>query len=270
MREITLPSPPVVVWRPKCPSLPILDDYSSHPPPGYWDHWPRNTPKDMSNRSSWISHVELEALGRELDYPCPLNLSWAVTTLRDGADIGVEGSARLPYVGKTTLWPSRGEHCSVMHSVTGLIKNWYWVYMTRMSCHSPVPESTQCHWHLNQMVLDALWLIWVLPICQQIRSTYMDLLLSLWMQELTQNSSRLRVFPPYMFWSNFMHWGQIVSFLNKTSRTHISILWSEQMIWRSSVLDFWVKYSAKDLWHLEHQVGRSRTLKQLHRWCVWV
>ena len=54
----------------------------------------------MSSRTSWISHEKLESLALRLGYPRPLNLSWAVRTLRDGADIGVEGSGRMAYNGK--------------------------------------------------------------------------------------------------------------------------------------------------------------------------
>ena len=75
MGEIQLPDPPVVTWKPKCPTLPVLDDYSGLPPPGYWDLWPKNTPTDIYNRSSWISHAELNALATELGYPLPLNLA---------------------------------------------------------------------------------------------------------------------------------------------------------------------------------------------------
>ena len=95
-----MPDPPVVTWKPKCPMLPILDDYSGLAPPGYWDLWPKNTPTDIYNRSSWISHAELNALAQELKYPLPLNLAWAVKTLKEGADIGVEGAGRLAFAGK--------------------------------------------------------------------------------------------------------------------------------------------------------------------------
>ena len=154
MGEIQLPDPLLVVWKPKCPTLPILNDYSGLPPPGYWDHWPKNTPNDIYNRSSWISHAELNALATELSYPRPLNLSWAVRTLKEGADIGVEGAPRLQFGGKNYLTAVEGGKllCDAMC-------DWISKRMTQMSYPSPIPESVLCPWLLNQMELGEFVLI---------------------------------------------------------------------------------------------------------------
>ena len=89
--------PPLKVFKQKHPRLPILRDYSAKLPESYWSNWLCRDYGSLTPAISWILPEALEGEARRLGYKDKESqLKRTFKRLREGADIGCRGSARLP------------------------------------------------------------------------------------------------------------------------------------------------------------------------------
>ena len=89
--------PPLKIFKQKHPRLPILDNYSSKLPESFWQNWLRRDYGSLTPAVSWIRPEALEGEARRLGYKdTEGRLERTLQRLREGADIGCRGSARLP------------------------------------------------------------------------------------------------------------------------------------------------------------------------------
>ena len=89
--------PPLKVFKQKHPRLPILRDYSAKLPESYWRNWLCRDYGSLTPAISWILPEALEGEARRLGYKDKESrLKRTLKRLREGADIGCRGSARLP------------------------------------------------------------------------------------------------------------------------------------------------------------------------------
>ena len=89
--------PPLKVFKQKHPRLPILRDYSANLPESFWRKWLRRDYGSLTPAISWILPEALEGEARRLGYKDKESrLKKTLKRLREGADIGCRGSARLP------------------------------------------------------------------------------------------------------------------------------------------------------------------------------
>ena len=83
------PIPPLKIFSPANPEIPIRAEYKSEAPEDWWDAWPKITVEDALNRKTGINTDRFKALAMQHQYPDSSALEKAVEDLTNGADIGV-------------------------------------------------------------------------------------------------------------------------------------------------------------------------------------
>ena len=114
---------PVKVFKPKNPNLPLLSKYDGVLPESYWECWLRRDYSSLTPRASWIDPVALQYEAQELGYKDEDGrLKRTLDRLRQGADIGCRGPARLPTRVKNS--PSAFEYGDrVMDTIQGWVRD---------------------------------------------------------------------------------------------------------------------------------------------------
>ena len=97
------PTPPQKVFKAKNDNLLLLDKYPEGVDLGdhYWGKW-REKPYEIE-RGSLMDHRPLERIAEEVGYIRRTKLAEIVRTLRDGADLGIEGEGRWPSHGRNNI-----------------------------------------------------------------------------------------------------------------------------------------------------------------------
>ena len=91
-------SPPTNVFKPKNKNLHILDNYPGDQDLGdsYWKHWVENPYK--RKKGSIMDYTQVERVAKEVGYTRLMKVDEIIKTLRDGANLGIEGEGRWPSV----------------------------------------------------------------------------------------------------------------------------------------------------------------------------
>ena len=76
--------------------IPVLENYDGVLPDGYWANWTKRSFNSLTPARSWICPEKLEALAKEVRYNDKVRLARVLDRLRNGANLGCKGSARLP------------------------------------------------------------------------------------------------------------------------------------------------------------------------------
>ena len=92
-------SPPLKVFKPKNLNIPILERYPTGVDLGenYWSSWRCNPYR--AEKGSLMDHTQIARIADEVGYERAAKVEKIISTLRDGADLGIEGEGR---------WPSEG------------------------------------------------------------------------------------------------------------------------------------------------------------------
>ena len=101
----------------KCKEIPIQEKYSDKLSDEYWSHWPENRPT-VTPEPSWIDHNKLMERATKAGYNNKVKLEYVYKTLKEGAELGAKGSARLGSVkqndGKPSNYATAYEHGALM------------------------------------------------------------------------------------------------------------------------------------------------------------
>ena len=112
MKEAMKPQEPKTKnFIPKCPELPVLASYEGVFSEEIWKMWPSFKPQSW-NPESWINGDKLLSLAKKVGIADLSDAIWAAGILRDGADTGIRGAARLPTGGGNQ--PSAYEHGNLL------------------------------------------------------------------------------------------------------------------------------------------------------------
>ena len=76
--------------------IPVLGDYSGKLPGAYWGKWTRRSYGSLVPARSWVCPDKLVEVASKVGYKNRERLERVVQRLREGADIGCRGPARLP------------------------------------------------------------------------------------------------------------------------------------------------------------------------------
>ena len=87
---------PLVEFKHKHTEIPILENYKGVLSDEYLAHWTKITLEHALPFKSWVSPGMLLRLANELGYKDRTRLGWVIERLRNGADLGCQGSTRLP------------------------------------------------------------------------------------------------------------------------------------------------------------------------------
>jgi hypothetical protein len=98
LKREPLPQPrPLKQFKKKNPEIPVLDKYKDKLPAAYWSKWTKRSYSSLTPVRSWIDPEQLEKVAEELQYKDKQRrLGKVLSSLREGADIGCRGLARLP------------------------------------------------------------------------------------------------------------------------------------------------------------------------------
>ena len=92
----TVPEPKP--FSPKCPEIPVLEDYHGSFPDEHWDLWPKYRPS-VWKPESWISGDKLVSEAKRVRLDNMTNVYKAAGIVA-GAETGVRGAGRYPTCGK--------------------------------------------------------------------------------------------------------------------------------------------------------------------------
>ena len=92
----TIPEPKA--FTPKCPEIPVLDDYRGRFSDEHWGKWPSYRPNDWTP-DSWVSGDKLVSEARQVKLDDMTNVFRAAEIVA-GAETGVRGAGRLPTCGR--------------------------------------------------------------------------------------------------------------------------------------------------------------------------
>ena len=92
----TIPEPKA--FSPKCPEIPVLDDYRGRFSDEHWGKWPSYRPSDWTP-DSWVSGEKLVSEARRVRLDDMTNVFLAAEIVA-GAETGVRGAGRLPTCGR--------------------------------------------------------------------------------------------------------------------------------------------------------------------------
>ena len=111
---------PVIVppkkFTPKCPELPVLENYEGNFSASYWEKFPKYRPATWSP-DSWISGSKLLKVAEEAKMDNLLDAMRAADMLTAGADTGVRGAGRYPTAGRNQA--SAYEHGHLLSDALG-------------------------------------------------------------------------------------------------------------------------------------------------------
>ena len=97
MRLEPLPSPlPLKSFVQKHKELPVLSTYCGRLPGSYWGKWKRRSYGSLTPARSWVCPDKVAKLASTLGYKDIDRLTRVTQRLREGADLGCRGAARLP------------------------------------------------------------------------------------------------------------------------------------------------------------------------------
>ena len=87
------PLPPLKIFKPKFPSLPVLESYEGGAPPSFWQEFPVNL---VQPAKAAVDYKKLRAMALEAGFKDLATLEAVCKDLKFGADIGCKGDFRLP------------------------------------------------------------------------------------------------------------------------------------------------------------------------------
>jgi hypothetical protein len=111
-----LPDPPLKLFKPKFPNIPVLADYRQKAGPDFWSRFPSNL---ICPASPTINLKQLKFVVNALGTSDTVRLERVFRYIQHGADIGCKGSARMP--SQSTNAKSAYEHGP---QVTDAIAEW--------------------------------------------------------------------------------------------------------------------------------------------------
>ena len=114
---------PLKQFKQKHPSLPLLKSYGPTLPDSFWQCWHRRDYASLTPAISWIRPGDLQDEARRLGYrDVSGRLQRTLARLREGADIGCRGPARLQTKARNS--PSAYEYgARVMDTIQGWVKD---------------------------------------------------------------------------------------------------------------------------------------------------